>query len=186
MYIIAGLGNPGQIYAKTRHNVGFITVDILAGMLGINIDKAFGKALIAKGNIEHEKVLLVKPQAFMNLSGESILDIKNWYKVDLSNIIVIYDDVDLKVGCLRIRRSGSAGTHNGMRSVISNLNSEEFPRVRVGIGAAPLQMELADYVLSTFSDQELPLIAEACDRAVKAVKLIITGGIEEAMRQCNG
>jgi len=186
MYIIAGLGNPGQRYAKTRHNVGFVTVDILAGMLGINIDKAFGKALIGTGNIENEKVVLVKPQTFMNLSGESILDIKNWYKIDLSNIIVIYDDVDLKVGCLRVRRSGSAGTHNGMRSVIYNLNSEEFPRVRIGIGAAPLQMELADYVLSAFGAQELPSIADACEKASKAVKLIITKGVEEAMRQCNG
>lgn len=186
MYIIAGLGNPGQKYALTRHNIGFITVDLIANMFGININKSFGKSLIGAGTICSSKVILVKPQTYMNLSGEALLDIKNWYKADISKIITIYDDVDLKSGCLRVRQSGSAGTHNGMRSIIYNIQSDMFPRIRIGIGAPPPYMDIADYVLSTFSADELPLIKDACERAAKAAELIISKGVQEAMRQCNG
>jgi len=185
MFIVVGLGNPGDKYRRTRHNVGFVAVDILADLMGISINKSFGKSLVGSGSVEGEKVILVKPQAYMNLSGSSVFEIKNWYKADTSNIILIYDDVDLSVGAMRIRPSGGAGTHNGMRSVISCLDSEAFPRIRIGIGAAPQVMDLADYVLSSFSSEEIPVIREACQKAAKGAMLIMTKGIQEAMNRCN-
>ena len=185
MFIVVGLGNPGDKYRATRHNVGFVAVDILANMMGISINKSFGKSLVGSGSVDGEKVILVKPQAYMNLSGLSVFEIKNWYKIDTSNIIVIYDDVDLSVGAMRIRPSGGAGTHNGMRSVISSLDSEVFPRIRIGIGSAPQVMDLADYVLSSFSSEEIPVIGEACQKAAKGAMLIMTKGIQEAMNRCN-
>lgn len=185
MYIVAGLGNPGDKYRNTRHNVGFVTVDILAEMLSIKINKTFGKTKVGTGNIEGNKVLLAKPQTYMNLSGFSVLELKNWYKADISNIILIYDDIDLNVGSVRVRPSGGAGTHNGMRSVISTLNTEAFPRVRIGIGSALQQMDLADYVLSSFEQAEIPVIFEACQKAAKAAMLIMTKGVQEAMNRCN-
>jgi len=185
MFIVVGLGNPGYKYRTTRHNVGFVAVDILADMMGISINKSFGKSLVGAGSIDGEKVILVKPQAYMNLSGLSVFEIKNWYKADTSNIILIYDDVDLSVGAMRIRPSGGAGTHNGMRSVISSLNSDAFPRIRIGIGSAPQVMDLADYVLSSFNSEEIPVIGEACQKAAKGAMLIMTKGIQEAMNRCN-
>jgi PTH1 family peptidyl-tRNA hydrolase len=185
MYIVVGLGNPGDKYRATRHNVGFVTVDIMADMMGISINKSFGKSLVGAGSIDGEKVILAKPQTYMNLSGLSVFELKNWYKAETSNIILIYDDVDLSVGSLRIRPSGSAGTHNGMRSVISSLNSEAFSRIRIGIGSAPQGMDLADYVLSLFSHAEIPVIGEACQKAAKGAMLIITKGVQEAMNRCN-
>jgi PTH1 family peptidyl-tRNA hydrolase len=185
MHIVVGLGNPGDKYRATRHNVGFAAVDILADMMGISINKVFRKSLVGAGSIDSEKVILAKPQTYMNLSGFSVFELKNWYKVDTSNIILIYDDVDLSVGTLRIRPSGGAGTHNGMRSVISSLDSEAFPRIRIGIGAAPQGMDLADYVLSSFSNDEIPVIGEACQKAAKGVMLIMTKGVQEAMNRCN-
>jgi len=154
-------------------------------MMEISINKSFGKSLVGSGSVDGEKVILVKPQAYMNLSGSSVFEIKNWYKADTSNIIVIYDDVDLSVGAMRIRPSGGAGTHNGMRSVISSLDSEAFPRIRIGIGSAPQVMDLADYVLSSFSSEEIPVIWEACQKAAKGAMLIMTKGIQEAMNRCN-
>ncbi len=130
-------------------------------------------------------MILAKPQTYMNLSGLSVLELKNWYKADILNIILIYDDVDLSVGALRIRPSGGAGTHNGMRSVISSLNSESFPRIRIGIGSAAQEMDLADYVLSLFSPAEIPVIGEACQKAAKGAMLIMTKGVQEAMNRCN-
>ena len=156
MYIIAGLGNPGLRYANSRHNIGFIALDMLADKLGIEVKKAKHKALIGEGFYQGEKILLAKPQTYMNLSGESILDLRNWYKVKDSRIIIIYDDIDLDVGVVRIRPSGSAGTHNGMKSIIYQLNSQDFPRVRLGIGRPPEGWDLKDYVLSTFKDEEIP------------------------------
>ncbi|NLI60241.1 MAG: aminoacyl-tRNA hydrolase, partial [Clostridiales bacterium] len=161
MYIIAGLGNPGLRYANSRHNIGFIALDMLADKLGIEVKKAKHKALIGEGFYQGEKILLAKPQTYMNLSGESILDLRNWYKVKDSRIIIIYDDIDLDVGVVRIRPSGSAGTHNGMKSIIYQLNSQDFPRVRLGIGRPPEGWDLKDYVLSTFKDEEIPPLKEA-------------------------
>ncbi|HZJ58307.1 MAG TPA: aminoacyl-tRNA hydrolase [Clostridia bacterium] len=186
MYIIAGLGNPGSKYADTRHNIGFIALDMLAERLGIKVARIKHKALIGEGTFEGHRVVLAKPQTYMNLSGESILDIKNWYKVEDSKIIVIYDDIDLDVGVLRIRSSGSAGTHKGMQSIIYQLQSQDFPRVRIGIGETPEGWDLKNYVLSKFKDDEFPPLKEACERAVKGVELIITKGVEYAMSKCNG
>lgn len=186
MYIIAGLGNPGLRYANSRHNVGFITLDMLAKKLGIKVKKAKHKALIGEGTYAGEKILLAKPQTYMNLSGESILDLRNWYKVEDSRIIIIYDDIDLDVGVLRIRASGSAGTHNGMRSIINQLNSQDFPRVRLGIGRPPGEWDLKDYVLSNFGKDEVPILKEACERAVEGIELIISKGTNYAMSRCNG
>jgi len=185
MYIVVGLGNPGDKYRKTRHNVGFVAIDILAEMMGISISKAFGRSWVGLGNIDGEKVILAKPQTYMNLSGLSVFELRNWYKADTSNIILIYDDIDLSVGALRIRPSGGAGTHNGMRSVISSLDSESFPRIRIGIGSAPQKMDLADFVLSSFSSSEIPIIGEVCQKAAKAAMLIMTKGVQEAMNRCN-
>lgn len=186
MYIIAGLGNPGTRYANTRHNIGFITLDMLAEKLGIEVKKAKHKALIGEGTFAGEKILLAKPQTYMNLSGESILDLRNWYKAEDSRIIIIYDDIDLDVGVLRIRPMGSAGTHNGMRSIIYQLNSQDFPRVRLGIGRPPEGWDLKDYVLSTFKKDEIPSLKEACERAVEGIELIISKGVNYAMSRCNG
>jgi len=186
VYIVVGLGNPGAEYASTRHNVGFIVIDLLAEKYGIEIKKIKHKAVIGEGFIGGEKVILAKPQTYMNLSGESLLDLYNWYKVDSSHIILIYDDIDLDIGVLRIRPRGSAGTHNGMRSVIYHLQTEEFPRIRIGVGSPSDNWDLKDYVLSSFSPEELPLIEEACKRAVKGVELIISEGVTAAMNQCNG
>lgn len=186
MWIIAGLGNPGLRYARTRHNIGFIVLDMLAEKLGIEVKKIKHKALVGEGTYEGQKILLAKPQTYMNLSGESILDLKNWYKLEDSRIIVIYDDIDLDVGVLRIRASGSAGTHNGMRSIIYQLGSQDFPRVRLGIGRPPEGWDLKDYVLSTFNEDELPALKDACQRAVEGIELIISKGVNYAMSKCNG
>ena len=134
MKIIAGLGNPGREYESTKHNVGFMTLDLLADKLGISISKEKFKALIGEGRIGTEKIILVKPQTYMNLSGESIREVVGFYKIDIEDLIVIYDDIDIPAGTLRIRSKGSAGTHNGMRSVVYQLQEDGFPRIRVGIG----------------------------------------------------
>ncbi len=186
MFAIIGLGNPGDKYRYTRHNTGFMVLDMLASTLNIEINKLKHRALIGEGWIEDEKVILVKPQTFMNLSGECVLDIKNFYKLEDSHIIVIYDDIDIDVGRIRIRPSGSAGTHNGMRSIIYNLGSENFPRIRIGIGRPPEHVDLTHYVLSPFSKVEIPKMEEAAQKAVEGAKLIVTKGISHAMNECNG
>jgi len=186
MYIIAGLGNPGSKYHGTRHNIGFYVVDLLAETYGIKINKIRHKAILGEGSIGQEKVVLAKPQTFMNLSGESLLSLKQWYKPENHEIIIIYDDIDLDPGVLRIRPSGSAGTHNGMRSILYLLQTEDFPRVRIGIGRPPEGWDLADYVLSRFRDEEVELVKDACGRAVKGVECIIAQGVEQAMSRYNG
>ena len=156
MYIIAGLGNPGRKYVGTRHNMGFEALDAVAAKYKIDIKKAKFNALYGEGTIEGEKVVLVKPQTFMNLSGEAIRQFKDWYKVDNSQIIIIYDDTSLPVGKMRIRPKGSAGGHNGIKSIIYQLNSDEFPRVKIGIGSpSNPDYDLADYVLGKFTKEEV-------------------------------
>ena len=150
MYLIAGLGNPGKQYENTRHNAGFMALDALADQLGTSIEEKKHKALCGKGLIGGEKVILLKPQTFMNLSGESIRAAADFYKVDPDHIIVIYDDISLEPGQLRIRKKGSAGGHNGIKSIIAHLGTQEFPRIKVGVGAKPDRMDLADYVLGHF------------------------------------
>lgn len=184
--IIVGLGNPGKKYENTRHNVGFSTIDVLSDKLGIKVNRLKHKALTGDGTIKGERVILVKPQTFMNLSGESINEIAEWYKLPMENLIVIYDDVDIPVGTIRIRPKGSSGTHNGMRSVIYQLRSDEFPRIRIGIGKAPEEWNLADYVLSRFNAEEAVDVARSIERAADAASVIVKSGIETAMNLYNG
>lgn len=186
MYVIVGLGNPGKQYDKTRHNVGFDVIDILAKEYDISVTKIKHKALIGEGRVGTEKVLLVKPQTYMNLSGETLIDIYNYYKVDLENIVVIYDDIDLDVGKLRIRKKGSGGTHNGMRSIIKCLGSTEFPRVRVGVSKPIPGQNLADFVLSRFRKEEADDLAIGLEKACNAVDCIIRENLDLAMNKYNG
>ena len=186
MYVIVGLGNPGKQYDKTRHNVGFDVIDILAKEYDISVTKIKHKALIGEGRIGSEKVLLVKPQTYMNLSGETLIDIYQYYKVDMDNIIVIYDDIDLDVGKLRIRKKGSGGTHNGMRSIVKCLGSTDFPRVRVGVSKPRPGQDLADFVLSRFRKEETIDLANGLEKAYRAVDCIIRENIEMSMNKYNG
>lgn len=185
MFIIVGLGNPGKKYESTRHNVGFMAIDRLADKFGIKIDKIKYKAVLGEGVIAGRKVILVKPQTYMNLSGETVMGICNFYQLPMENLIVIYDDIDTDFAKLRIRKKGSAGTHNGMRNIIYLLAKDDFPRVRIGIGKSS-QKELKDYVLQRFSKDEMIEMDETLDRTVLAVEQIIESGIEIAMNRFNG
>lgn len=186
MYIIAGLGNPGQPYEGTRHNAGFDVIDVLAEAYDISVDYRKNRALIGKGIIEGQKVILAKPQTYMNLSGESIRGLVDYYKVDEeSELIVIYDDVSLDPGQIRIRKKGSAGGHNGIKSIIAHLGTEVFPRVKVGVGQKPRQYDLADYVLGHFSREEREQMAEGYRHAAEAVKYMVTDRVDEAMNEYN-
>lgn len=186
MYIVAGLGNPTKEYDKTRHNAGFETIDVLADMLGTAVEEKKFKALYGRGIIGGEKVILLKPQTFMNLSGESIREASDFYKVEPDHIIIVYDDISLDVGQLRIRTKGSAGGHNGIKNIIAHLGTQEFPRVKVGVGDKPKKMDLADYVLSRFSKEDQAKMEEAYKEAAKAVEVLITRGADAAMNQFNG
>ena len=186
MYIIAGLGNPGQPYEGTRHNAGFVVIDVLAREYNISVDYRKNRALIGKGIIEGRKVILAKPQTYMNLSGESIRGLVDYYKADEeSELIVIYDDVSLDPGQIRIRKKGSAGGHNGIKSIIAHLGTEVFPRVKVGVGQKPRQYDLADYVLGHFSGEERERMAEGYRHAAEAVKYMVTDRVDEAMNEYN-
>ncbi len=184
MYIIAGLGNPGKQYENTKHNVGFLTIDVLAEKLGIRVSKIKHKALTGEGFISGEKVILVKPQTYMNLSGESIREILSFYKADPERLVVIYDDIDLPMGSLRIREKGSAGTHNGMKSIICQIVSEDFPRVRIGIGGER-KGDLADYVISGFRKEDRKTVEDSILRAADAVICTVEKGIDIAMGEYN-
>lgn len=186
MYLIAGLGNPSREYEKTRHNVGFDTIDVLADKLGVSIAEKKHKALCGKGMIGPEKALLIKPQTFMNLSGESVRDAADFYKIDPAHIIIIYDDISLEPGQLRIRTKGSAGGHNGIKNIIAQLGSQDFPRVKVGVGAKPDRMDLAAYVLSRFSQTDRTLMEDAFRDAADAVEMMILEGAAAAMNRYNG
>lgn len=187
MKIIAGLGNPTKEYEGTRHNIGFSVIDKLADKYNISMNEKKHKAICGKGMIEGEKVILLKPQTYMNLSGESVVDAVNFYKVDPEeDVIIIYDDIDLDVGKLRIRTKGSAGGHNGMKNIIAHLGTQVFPRIRVGVGAKPKDWDLADYVLGRFPKEELPEIEAGRETACEAVKIIVSQGTEAAMNRING
>ena len=186
MKLIFGLGNPGKEYDKTRHNTGFMTLDRLAEKHGITVNACKDKGMNGKGVIGSEKVMLVKPLTYMNLSGECIRAYVDFYKVDpASDIIVIYDDIDIEPGNLRIRKNGSAGSHNGMKSVIKCLGTETFARVRVGVGAKPAGWDLADYVLGRPGGEDEKAMSIAMDHAVSAIELIIAGRMDEAMNLYN-
>lgn len=186
IFIIAGLGNPGREYELTRHNVGFNTIDLLAERYGIKVSKIKFKALSGEGVIDKKRILLVKPQTYMNLSGESVREIVEWYKIPMSKMILVYDDIDLPLGKIRVRPGGSAGTHNGMRSVIYQLQNDIFPRVKIGIGNAPEGWDLKDYVLGRFNDEDRKIINESIAKAADAVETIIKSGIDAAMNIYNG
>ena len=184
MYIIAGLGNPGKKYEHTRHNMGFLALDLLADKYGIKVDRLKFKALTGEGRIEGKKVLLVKPQTYMNLSGESIRDVMNFYKEPIENLIVIYDDIDIPEGTLRIRPKGSAGTHNGMRNIIYLLGEDEFPRRRVGIGGER-RSDLVDYVIGRVTEGEADKLWEALNKAAEAAADIVINDVTHAMQEYN-
>ena len=185
-YLVVGLGNPDKKYRNTRHNTGFIAVDYMAGELGIELSKKKFDSLTAEAVIAEEKVLLMKPQTYMNLSGVAVEKAASFYKISPENVIVIFDDISLPVGRMRIRRKGTHGGHNGIRSIIDYLQSENFPRVKVGIGERPNpHYDLADWVLSTFKEDELKSIKEVAGHCLDIVKLIIEGNIEQAMSKYN-
>ena len=183
MKMIVGLGNPGQQYAKTRHNVGFMAVDKLCQDLNAAVNKSKFKALIGESYIEQQKVILVKPQTYMNLSGEAVGALARWYKLNPSDVIVIYDDMDLPLGRLRIRPKGGPGGHNGMKSIIAHLGTEEFPRIRVGIGRA--EYDSVNYVLGNFAEQELDVINGIITKAVESIHVWIRKDISAAMNKFN-
>ncbi len=186
MYIILGIGNPGKEYDNTRHNIGFISLDYLAASLGIQINKIKHKALVGEGRIGSEKVLLVKPQTFVNLSGESAGEILNFYKLPPENLIVICDDVNLDAGRIRIRAKGSDGGHNGLKSLLYHVKSDAFPRVRLGVGKKPPEYNLADWVLGRFNDEQVKVMAKAVDCVPEIVREIIENGPQSAMNRFNG
>jgi len=186
MYLVAGLGNPGQRYAGTRHNIGFSAVTVLADANRISFDGKKHKALLGRGMIAGHKAILAQPLTYMNLSGESVQELVHYYKIDIeSELIVIYDDVSLPSGKLRIRAKGSAGGHNGVKSIISCLGSDTFPRIRIGVGEKPAGWDLADYVLGRFPGEEEPAIREALAKAAKACEVMMEQGIDAAMNQFN-
>lgn len=186
MYIIAGLGNPTAQYEGTRHNVGFDVIDVIADKYNISVDAKKSRAYIGKGMIEGQKVILVKPQTYMNLSGESIRGIVDYYKIDpAEELLVIYDDISLNPGQIRVRSKGSAGGHNGMKNIIANLGTDIFARIKVGIGEKPKKYDLADYVLSRFSKGERELVEEAYGHAAHAASQIVRGEIQSAMNEYN-
>jgi len=185
MKIIVGLGNPTDKYQGTRHNVGFSVIYNISDTYNIAIDTKKHKAIIGKGIIEGEKVILAMPQTYMNLSGESVRELLDYYKCDESDLVVIYDDISLDVGKLRIRKKGSAGGHNGIKNIIAHLGTQEFARVKVGVGEKPSRMDLADYVLGRFTKEEQPVIREAAKLATEAVATIITEGPDVAMNKFN-
>jgi PTH1 family peptidyl-tRNA hydrolase len=185
MYIIVGLGNPTREYQATRHNIGFDAITRISDEYRIPLDFKKHKALCGKGMIAGEKVVLAQPQTFMNLSGESVRELKDFYKVEPENIIIIYDDISLEPGKLRLRTKGSAGGHNGIKSIIAHLGTENFPRIRIGVGDKPSGWDLADYVLSRFPSDEQPIIREALGKTSEAVKAILTEGMEAAMNLYN-
>ena len=186
MYIIVGLGNPGKEYGGTRHNIGFDVIELLAGQENISVAEKKHKALIGKGVVAGQRCILSKPQTFMNLSGESVRALLDYYKADeKEELIVISDDVSLDVGQIRIRKKGSAGGHNGLKNIIAMLGHDTFIRVKMGVGEKPRGWDLADYVLGRFSGPERKIMDEAAERAADAIRSIITQGADAAMNDFN-
>lgn len=186
MFLIVGLGNPTRQYEHTRHNIGFDVIDAIADKYNISISDKSHKALCGKGVIEGTKVVLAKPQTFMNLSGESVAELINYYKMDPeTELLVIFDDISLDPGNLRIRKSGSAGGHNGIKNIIAQTGTQDFMRIKVGVGEKPKGWDLADYVLSRFDKDDRELVEEAIVHAVTAAEMILRGEIDQAMNDFN-
>ncbi len=186
MFIIVGLGNPTKEYENTRHNVGFAVIDAIADKYNISVSERKNRAFCGKGIIAGQKVMLAKPQTYMNLSGESVRGLLDYFKIDEeSELLVIYDDVSLDVGQLRIRKKGSAGGHNGIKNIIAHLGHNVFMRIKVGVGEKPKEYDLADYVLGHFSKVEQEMMQDGYARAIEAIELILQGDIDGAMNQFN-
>ena len=187
MYLIAGLGNPEKKYEATRHNIGFETIDLLANKQGISLTKLKHKALLGDGIIGGQKVIVAKPQTYMNLSGESIRDIASFYKIPPENIIIVCDEIKLELGTVRIRPKGSDGGHNGLKSIIYQLSSDSFVRIRMGVGAPDRsRMNLADFVLGRFSKEEIEVLTPTANRVCDAIETIIAHDVATAMNRYNG
>ncbi len=187
MYLVVGLGNPDKKYKNNLHNLGFTAVDMLADKLGVKIDKKGYKGEYAITSVSGEKVMLLKPQTYMNLSGESVESALSFYKIPLENLIVIYDDLDVDIGKIRIRKSGSAGTHNGMRNVVLHVNGTNFPRIRIGCKPVDFKGDIIDYVLSNVKSEDKPLFDGAIDRASSAVLEFLKGtSLDVVMNRFNG
>lgn len=184
MYLIVGLGNPESDYSNTRHNMGFDVINKISNKHNIDVTKKKFKGLVGTGTINGNKVIILKPQTFMNLSGESVIEVVNYYQIQLDKIIVVYDDIDIEPGTIRIRKSGGPGTHNGMKSVIEKLKTEDFPRVRVGIGT-PVDKSLIEYVLGAIPKEEKEKLEDGINKASEAVESIITENIDIAMNRFN-
>ncbi|MGP1441449.1 MAG: aminoacyl-tRNA hydrolase [Anaerovoracaceae bacterium] len=184
MKVIVGLGNPGKEYENTKHNIGFLTLDRLSERLGISIKQIKHKALTGEGFVKGQKLMLVKPQTYMNLSGQCVREVMQYYKLEPENLIVIYDDLDIPIGTLRLRAKGSAGTHNGMKSIIYDIQEDGFPRVRVGIGGER-KGNLANYVISGFRKEDINTVETAVEKAADAVECWIDEGINAAMNKFN-
>ena len=184
-YIVVGLGNSGTKYENTRHNAGFIAVDRLAQKLGVKIDRIKYKSLVTTCTIGDKKVLLMKPSTYMNNSGLAVTEAMNFYKIPPENVIVLFDDISLDVGKMRIRRKGSDGGHNGIKNIIYLSGSDRFPRIKIGVGHKPEKWDLADWVLSRFTESEQKVLEETADKAAQAVKLMLDGQIDKAMNLYN-
>lgn len=185
MYLIVGLGNPEEEYSKTRHNMGFNVVNKLSKEYKIEVNKNKFDALFGSGEIEGKKVILLKPQTYMNLSGKAIVQAINFYKIEKENLIVIYDDIDVEKGKIKIRKQGSAGSHNGMKSVIEELGIEYFTRVRVGIGKPEFKNDMINYVIGAIPEEEISILDEGTEKAKEAVIEILKNGVDKAMNKYN-
>ena len=186
MYVIAGLGNPKKEYDNTRHNIGFSVIDMLADKTGISVNTAKHKGLLGAGYLNGQKIILVKPLTYMNLSGECIREVLDYYKVDGStNLIVIHDDISLEPGIIRVRKKGSAGGHNGLKNIIQHLGKDQFVRIKVGVGEKPAGYDLADYVLGHFTDEDWKTMGERLETAGEIIKSFCLAGIDITMNQYN-
>lgn len=184
MFLIVGLGNPGKEYEGTRHNIGFETIDYLSKKYNIDVNRTKFKGVFGEGFINNKKVVLLKPSTYMNLSGESIREAINFYKLESEEVLVIYDDISLEVGKIRIREKGSAGGHNGIKSIIANMSTDVFPRIKIGVGQP--KGDLVSHVLGKFSQEEINDLNEVIEASSEAVEIIVKDGTKEAMNKLNG
>ena len=185
MYFIVGLGNPGLQYENTRHNVGFSTIDYLSKKYNIPVKKSKFKSLYGQGKISGQKVVLVKPQTYMNNSGEAVRELKNYFKFDEDELIVILDDIDINFGKIRIKKKGSAGTHNGMKSIIYQINNDKFPRIKISVGKKPDYMDLANFVLDGFDKKEADIVRKEIIMAADAVEMMLETDLDKSMNKFN-
>lgn len=185
MYLIVGLGNPENEYARTRHNMGFDAINKIASKFNIEMNRTKFNAIYGQGNINGKKVVLVKPQTYMNLSGQAVRDFVNFYKIEKEELIILYDDMDIDKGIIKIRKKGGAGSHNGMKSVVQELATTDFPRIRIGIGEPEFKGDAINYVLGYIPDEEYEVLQEGASKASVAIEEIITSGIDTAMNKLN-